>query len=68
LNPLDISDPLNSIYTYRFIVPETFTGTQIKVSFYASKSTVLTTSDSITIDAFCATYGDWITRGTLDAK
>lgn len=71
LIPLALSSPSGAqqMYVDRFIIPDNFTGTSIKVNFYAAKTnTALTSSDIITIDAFCATYGDYITRGTIDVN
>lgn len=67
MTPLELSDPGGEqiLYAGKFIIPADYTGLSLRFNFYASKDVVLTSNDSIAIDAFCATYGDWITRGTL---
>ncbi|SFJ62713.1 Pectate lyase superfamily protein [Paenibacillus sp. UNC496MF] len=68
LKALTLSGAQQMMYVDRFIIPETFTGTSIKINFYAAKSTVLSPNDIVIVDAFCATYGDYITRGTIDVN
>lgn len=66
LPSLSLTNGTQKMYVAKFVVPETHTDSVIRLRFYAAKTNVRGTTDKVNINAFCATYGDWITRGTID--